>query len=97
MGCVPRPVAREEITFVLFVYWEKNEGCVTGALICAPTGIWKHAASGRFWKVPVGIRRPRWRSRRFSIGPLYGPTDFRHSTGLKSHNRTRQIEKSDKS
>ena len=32
-----------------------------------------------------------------STGPLYGPTDFRHSTGLKSHNRTRQIEKSDKS
>ena len=24
MGCVPRPAAREEITFVLFVYWEKH-------------------------------------------------------------------------
>jgi hypothetical protein len=24
VGCVPRPAAREEITFVLFVYWEKN-------------------------------------------------------------------------
>ena len=40
---------------------------------------------------------PRVAESEVSTGPLYGPTDFRHSTGLKSHNRTRQIEKSDKS
>ena len=58
-------------------------------------GVGKSAASGRSGRCQLRSAAPV--EGESVTGPFCGPTDFRHSTGLKSHNRTRQIEKSDKS
>ena len=93
MGCVPRPAAREEITFVLFVYWEnlKRQGMSHGRAYMRPrVGVGRSAASGRSGRFQLRSAAPVEVAS--VTGPFCGPTDFRHSHDLKSYLRTSSME-----